>query len=113
MPLLMKKILFLKCAEDKETRDMIRRFGGLDPLVNLLAIKENKHLLAAATGAIWKCSISKENVKRFQELRSIESLVTLLQDPTEEVFYSFIAIWVFCKNRPNWIQSFSNFGFSA
>lgn len=68
---------------------MIRKFGGLDPLVTLLSNRENKELLAAATGAIWKCSISKENVKRFQELKTIESLVSLLNDPTEEViFYS-------------------------
>jgi hypothetical protein len=69
---------------------MIRKYGGLDPLVNLLNNKENKPLLAAATGAIWKCSISKDNVKRFQELKAIESLVSLLQDPTEEVILHFI-----------------------
>jgi hypothetical protein len=72
----------------------------------LLSNKENKPLLAAATGsllsigrmlnnftlnylyklgAIWKCAISKENVKRFQELKTIEFLVSLLIDPTEEV----------------------------
>lgn len=77
--------LGLKCAEDKETRDLIRKYDGLDPLVALLSNRDNKALLAAATGAIWKCSISKENVKRFQELKAIESLVNLLNDPTEEV----------------------------
>ena len=41
-----------KCAEDKETRDLIRKYGGLDPLVKLLQNRENKELLAAATGFI-------------------------------------------------------------
>jgi len=77
-----------KCAEDKETRDLIRKFGGLDPLVNLLSNRDNKPVLAAATGAIWKCSISKENVKRFQTLKAIEYLVSLLSDPSEEVIPS-------------------------
>lgn len=74
-----------KCAEEKDTRDLIRKYGGLEPLVRLLINKENKPLLAAATGAIWKCSKSKENVKIFQDLKTIESLVTLLSDPTEDV----------------------------
>jgi hypothetical protein len=39
-----------KCAEDKETRDLIRKFGGLDPLAKLIQNKDNKPLLAAATG---------------------------------------------------------------
>ena len=66
---------------------MVRQFGGLDPLVALLANSDNKDLLAAATGAIWKCAISEENVLRFQELRAIDQLVTLLNDQPEEVGY--------------------------
>ena len=53
-----------QCAEDNETRDLVRKYGGLDPLVSLSFNVENKELLAAATGAIWKCSISRENVTR-------------------------------------------------
>jgi armadillo repeat-containing protein 4 len=79
-----------KCAEDKETRDLIRKFGGLDPLVQLLSNRENKPLLAASTGAIWKCAISKENVIRFQDLKCIEALVSILNDPNEEVFFLLI-----------------------
>ena len=90
--------LNLKCAEDKETRDLIRKYGGLDPLVKLLQNRENKELLAAATGAIWKCSISKENVKRFQELKTIESLVSLLSDPTEEVASFTLVFYTFKDN---------------
>lgn len=53
--------------------------------MSLLQKTENKELLAAATGAIWKCAISPENVTRFQELRAIEQLVGLLNDQPEEV----------------------------
>lgn len=46
---------------------------------------DNKELLAAATGAIWKCAISPENVQKFQELKAIDYLVNLLNDQPEEV----------------------------
>ena len=39
--------------------------GGLDTLVSLLSRQDNKKLLAAVTGAIWKCAISEYNVKRY------------------------------------------------
>uniref|UniRef100_A0A674A7H8 Outer dynein arm docking complex subunit 2 n=1 Tax=Salmo trutta TaxID=8032 RepID=A0A674A7H8_SALTR len=51
-----------KCAEDKRTRDLVRKYKGLQSLVTLLSQADNKQLLAATTGAIWKCSISMENV---------------------------------------------------
>ena len=57
-----------QCAEDNETRELVRKFGGLDPLVSLSFNVENKELLAAATGAIWKCSINLENVTRWDKL---------------------------------------------
>lgn len=58
-------ICWIQCAEDKTTRDLVRQFGGLKPLVILLKETENKQLLAATTGAIWKCSISMENVAKY------------------------------------------------
>ncbi|KAG6929907.1 armadillo repeat containing 4, partial [Chelydra serpentina] len=54
-----------KCAEDEETRDLVRHHGGLQPLATLLSNSENKELLAAVTGAIWKCAISRENVTKY------------------------------------------------
>lgn len=91
-----------KCAEEKETRDLVRQFGGLDPLVSLLQKTENKELLAAATGAIWKCAISPENVQRFQELRAIEMLVALLHDQPEEVLVNVVgALGELAKDPPN------------
>ena len=44
---------------------------------------DNKELLIAATGAIWKCAISPENVRRFQQLKTLDHLVALLNEPEE------------------------------
>lgn len=90
---------FFQCAEDKETRDLVRRYGGLGPLVTLLTMTEKKELLVAATGAIWKCAISEENVLVFQELKAIEQLVVLLNNQPEEVC---------CHCYPNLIQTVFN-----
>ncbi|XP_066146687.1 armadillo repeat-containing protein gudu [Euwallacea fornicatus] len=75
-----------KCCEKAVTRDMVRQSGGLDPLVNMAMdpkTKEDKPLLAAVTGAIWKTAISPENVERFDQLKTVEVLVKLLEN-TEE-----------------------------
>ena len=53
-----------QCAEDSETRSVVRQFGGLEALVTLLSRADNKELLAAVTGGIWKCAISEKNVER-------------------------------------------------
>ncbi|XP_031728280.1 armadillo repeat-containing protein 4 isoform X1 [Anarrhichthys ocellatus] len=79
-----------KCAEDKLTRDLVRTYSGLQPLVSLLSKADNKQLLAAATGAIWKCSISMENVAKFQEYKALETLVGLLTDQPEEVLVNVV-----------------------
>lgn len=45
---------------------MVREAHGLEQLIAIIKDKnfrENKQLLAAATGAIWKCSMIDENVK--------------------------------------------------
>lgn len=54
-----------QCAEDKQTRELVREYNGLQSLVSLLSKPDNKQLLAAATGAIWKCSISPKNVAKY------------------------------------------------
>ncbi|KAL4217388.1 Armadillo repeat-containing protein 4 [Mactra antiquata] len=91
-----------KCAEEKETRDLVRQYGGLDPLVALLQQSDNKELLAAATGAIWKCAISTENVQRFQDLKAIDLLVGLLHDQPEEVLVNVVgALGELAKETPN------------
>ncbi|XP_032359465.1 armadillo repeat-containing protein 4 isoform X2 [Etheostoma spectabile] len=79
-----------KCAEDKQTCDLVRKYRGLQLLVLLLSKSDNKQLLAAATGAIWKCSISMENVAKFQEYNALETLVGLLTDQPEEILVNVV-----------------------
>ncbi|KAK7863004.1 hypothetical protein R5R35_014556 [Gryllus longicercus] len=77
-----------KCAADAATRDLVRQHGGLDPLVKLAReplARADKPLLAAVTGAIWKCATCPENVYRLNELRTVDVLVSLLEDENEEV----------------------------
>ena len=64
----------LQCAEDEETNDLVRVYNGLEPLVLLLGKADDKKLLAAATGAIWKCSISKANVAKYDLTHSLAVL---------------------------------------
>lgn len=55
-----------KCAINKEVSDMVREAHGLEQLLAIVRdknVRDNKQLLAAATGAIWKCSMTEENVK--------------------------------------------------
>ncbi|XP_056375360.1 outer dynein arm-docking complex subunit 2 isoform X1 [Hyla sarda] len=89
-----------KCAEDEETRDLVRQYGGLQPLAMLLGKSDNKELLAAVTGAIWKCSISLDNVTKFQEYKVIETLVTFLTDQPEEVLVNVVGALGECGQEP-------------
>ncbi|NWX41652.1 ARMC4 protein, partial [Steatornis caripensis] len=91
-----------KCAEDKETRELVRQHGGLQPLSVLLGNSENKQLLAAVTGAIWKCAISGENVSKFREYKTVETLVGLLTDQPEEVLVNITgALGECCQEQIN------------
>ncbi|XP_063306867.1 outer dynein arm-docking complex subunit 2 [Pelobates fuscus] len=89
-----------KCAEDEETRDLVRQYGGLQPLAMLLGQFDNKELLAAVTGAVWKCSISRNNVTKFQEFKVIETLVNLLTDQPEEVLVNVVGALGECGQEP-------------
>lgn len=67
--------IFRCSATDPVTRDMVRHSGGLDPLVILAKdpkTRDNKPLLAAVTGAIWKTAITPENVERYDQLRTVD-----------------------------------------
>ncbi|XP_072507923.1 outer dynein arm-docking complex subunit 2 isoform X1 [Notamacropus eugenii] len=91
-----------QCAEDEETRDLVRQHGGLKPLAALLNNTDNKERLAAVTGAIWKCAISKENVTKFREYKAIETLVGLLTDQPEEVLVNVVgALGECCQEQEN------------
>ncbi|KAM8811602.1 outer dynein arm-docking complex subunit 2 [Eudromia elegans] len=89
-----------KCAEDKETRDLVRQHGGLQPLSVLLGNTENKQLLAAVTGAIWKCAVSGENVSKLQEYKTLEALVGLLTDQPDEVLVNVVGALGECCQEP-------------
>lgn len=78
---------------------MVRVSGGLDPLVVMAKdqrIRENKPLLAAVTGAIWKTAISPENVDRFDQLRTVE--VRNISDKID-IFYSLLLTELFIRNN--------------
>lgn len=61
-----------KCAKNKQASDMVREAHGLEQLVAIAKDKntrEDKALLAAATGAIWMCAIdSSENVRQLDNV---------------------------------------------
>ena len=42
----------------------MREHEGLEPLAALLKNTEDKDLLCAVTGAVWKCSKSPQNVTK-------------------------------------------------
>ncbi|XP_014243459.1 armadillo repeat-containing protein gudu-like [Cimex lectularius] len=97
-----------KCAEDEHTRRLVREFGGLEPLVELISKEENKEdkaLLSAATGAIWKCAKSIDNVRRLDQLDIITVLVELLKDEDEQVLKNVAGALAECAklqhNRDN------------
>ncbi|CAF2427444.1 unnamed protein product [Rotaria sp. Silwood2] len=88
-----------KCAEDKEIRLLVQKHSGLRPLHDLLQKSDNKALLAAATGAIWKCSISYECIAQFQGFRTIEALVQLLNNQPEEVLVNVVGALAECAKE--------------
>lgn len=89
-----------KCAEEPETRNLVREFNGLTPLAKLLSQVKNKELLAAATGAIWKCSMSPINVKQFKKQNAISHLVSLLTGQPEEVLINVVGALGQCAKDP-------------
>jgi hypothetical protein len=94
---LFDNLLIIKCAENSTTSDLVRQYGGLDPLINLLTnerIRQNTPLLAATAGAIWKCSCNVENIRRLDELETVALLVQLLANENEEVSYVSIVLYL-------------------
>lgn len=67
---------------------MIKEQGGLNSLVNIIKVESHKaetKLMEAATGAIWKCLLNPDNVKRLEDINGIHVLVKLLDSDSEEV----------------------------
>ena len=81
------------------TRDIVREHGGLEPLVALVKderLLEDKPLTAAVTGAIWKCAISLENVKRLNQDGIIAVMTRLLNDQDKEVVTNVVGALAEC-----------------
>lgn len=78
------KALF-KCAEDDSTRELIFRFGGLELLVQMMTSRssEDNELLAATVGALWKCALNKNNVRRLEQFGAVKALILLLKNPEQ------------------------------
>ncbi|XP_011498142.1 PREDICTED: armadillo repeat-containing protein 4 [Ceratosolen solmsi marchali] len=93
-----------KCAVNKVTRDMVRESGGLDPLCKLVKNKEvheNKNLLAAVTGALWKLAMSPENVVRFNQNNLVSALEPLLgENEDEDVLTNVVGALAECCKDP-------------
>lgn len=71
---------------------MIKEQGGLNSLVNIVKVESHKSeikLLESATGAIWKCLMNSDNVKRLEDINGIHVLVKLLDSDSEEVSGNF------------------------
>ncbi|KAF6216722.1 hypothetical protein GE061_001069 [Apolygus lucorum] len=93
-----------KCAEDDKTRRLVRDFGGLEPLLGLISDEENhedKALLSAATGAVWKCAKCLDNVRKLDQLDVINILVQLLKDEDEQVLKNVAGALAECAKLPH------------
>ncbi|XP_003387718.1 PREDICTED: armadillo repeat-containing protein 4 [Amphimedon queenslandica] len=91
-----------KCAEEEATRQLVRQYEGLLPLSKRLAnANDNKDLLTAVTGAIWKCSKSPQNVHELKKLKAIEKLVGLLSNQPEEVLINVVGAIAECARIDN------------
>lgn len=67
-----------KCAANVDVSNMVREAHGLEQLLAIVKdknVRDNKRLLAAATGAIWKCSMTEENVKYLDNVSMEEHLL--------------------------------------
>ncbi|RKP01255.1 hypothetical protein CXG81DRAFT_12232 [Caulochytrium protostelioides] len=77
-----------RCAEDAEARSLVRSYGVLTPLVSLLETTAHKDLLAAVTGAIWKCALDPQNAVAFS--KCTRKLVMLLDNQPEDVLINVV-----------------------
>ncbi|CAH1101406.1 unnamed protein product [Psylliodes chrysocephalus] len=80
-------VTIFKCGHNSLIREMVRQSGGLDPLVKMIRdtkSREDKPLMTAVTGAIWMLAKTKENVQRFDVLKTVECLVRMLENIDED-----------------------------
>lgn len=53
--------------------------------MSIISTAKDKKLLAAAAGAIWKCSFNSDNCMQLHKLQAVEPLIKLLDSQPEEV----------------------------
>lgn len=82
---------------------MIREAGGLELLVEAAqdsTNRPNKPLLAAVTGALWKCANSDVSVKKLDSLGAVPILVRLLDDENDGVLTNVAGALAECAKYP-------------
>ncbi|KAI8616226.1 armadillo-type protein, partial [Chytriomyces sp. MP71] len=62
-----------QCAEEDETRTLVSQFNGLSRQ------RKQQGAFIAATGAVWKCAQSLENVGAFNRFNTIKKLISLME----------------------------------
>lgn len=62
--------------------------------------RPNKPLLAAVTGALWKCANSHASVKRLDTLGAVPILVRLLDDENDGVLTNVAGALAECAKYP-------------
>ncbi|XP_040583348.1 outer dynein arm-docking complex subunit 2 [Lepeophtheirus salmonis] len=75
-----------KMAEENDSRQIVKLHGGLKLLVELISEStnhNNKELMAAVTGAIWKCATTDDNVEIFGDLGLMPILIKILKENSE------------------------------
>ncbi|XP_076658827.1 armadillo repeat-containing protein gudu [Halictus rubicundus] len=98
-------LAIFNCGPNQVARNIVRETNGLDMLCKLVKnkdVQENKSLLAAVTGGIWKCAISPENVARFNQNGLVASLVMFLEEyEDEDVQVHVVGALAECCKDPN------------
>lgn len=82
---------------------MISSAGGLEILVEAAqdaTNKANKPLMAAVTGALWKCADSDASIKKLDILGAVPILVRLLDDENDGVLTNVAGALAECAKYP-------------
>lgn len=82
---------------------MIREAGGLELLIEAAkdpTNRANKPLMAAVTGALWKCANSEASVKKLDHLEAVPILVRLLDDENDGVLTNVAGALAECAKYP-------------
>ncbi|TNM96334.1 hypothetical protein fugu_015995 [Takifugu bimaculatus] len=82
-------------AEDERMQELVLKHSGLQPLVSL-SKSVNKELLAAASRAIWKCSISPKNVDNNNGRESVEVFLCEVQGQARQIPATNGVNFIFC-----------------